>query len=73
MLTTQIEDGLNVSGYLLNAITAAEGCLNIDSAERMLRAVLANSRIYRVDRETVETVAVTMTFRGRVVARVGAE
>ena len=73
MLTVQSEDNLNINGQLLDALIAAERCLNLDGAEAMLRAVLHHSCIYRVTRETPETVAVTHVFKGRVVARVGAE
>ena len=73
MLTIQIEDGQNANGYLLDALVAAEKCINPTGAEAMLRAVLHHSCIYRVTRETPETVAVTHVFKGRVVARVGAE
>lgn len=72
MLTIQIRNALEVNGQLIAALAHAELEDSLDHAERYLRSVLGRSCIYRVERETPETVAVRSCFRGAV-AYVGAE
>jgi len=71
MLHAQIERALEVNGALFNALAVAQEMPTLTSATRFLQDKFARSQIYRVVRETPETVAVTMN--GRAVARVGAE
>ena len=74
MLTATIEQPSNATAFLFDAINAAAEANNLDEAEAYLRQRLSRSRIYRVERETPETVAVRHDcFRRRVVARVGAD
>ena len=73
MLVVQIERSLEVNGYLFDALASAAQQPTVDKAEEHLDRALGRSKIYRVERETPETVAVHLIYRDGAVARVGAE
>lgn len=73
MLHAQIERSLEVNGFLFDALASAAQQPNIDKAEEYLDRHLGRSKIYRVERETPETVAVHLVYRDGAVARVGVE
>lgn len=73
MLVAQIERSLEVNGYLFDVLASAAAQPTIDKADDYITQHLLRSKIYRVERETPETVAVHLVFRDGAVARVGAE
>ena len=73
MLHAQIERSLEVNGFLFDVLAAAAAQPNIDKADEYITAHLGRSKIYRVERETPETVAVHLIYRDGAVARVGAD
>lgn len=73
MLVAQIDRALEVNGHLFNAVALAAALPTINEAEAALRSACNQSRIYRVVRETPETVAVFSQFHRHPLAHVGAE
>lgn len=73
MLVAQIDRALEVNGHLFNAVSLAAQAPSVDAAEASLRSACNQSRIYRVQRETPETVAVFSQFHRHPVAHVGVE
>ena len=73
MLHAQIERSLEVNGYLFDVLASAATQPDIDKADEYLTQHLGRSKIYRVERETPETVAVHLIYRDGAVARIGAE
>ena len=73
MLTATIEEAGDVNAALFDDVHTASKFTTVDAAESYLQARTWRSQIYRVVRETPETVAVHHTTQARAVARVGVE